>query len=93
MEALQNAVKHSGVNRFLVSLVCSAGEIILTVRDSGAGFDPERVMSGNGLGLSSMRERLNLVGARLSVDSSVGCGTTVTAWVPVEESALDEAFH
>ena len=90
-EALQNAVKYSAVKRFLVSLVCIAGEIVLTVRDSGVGFDPERVMAGNGLGLSSMRERLNLVGGRFSIDSSVGRGTTVTASVPFGKSTVGES--
>ena len=90
-EALQNAVKYSGERRFLVSLVCTAGEIELTVRDSGVGFDPEQAMYGNGLGLNSMRERLTLVRGRLSIDSGVEDGTTIRARVPLSQSAVAES--
>jgi signal transduction histidine kinase len=83
-EALQNALKYSGVRQFLVSLVCTVGAIELSVRDTGVGFDPERAMSGNGLGLTSMQERLRLVDGRLSIDSRVGHGTTLRAWVSVK---------
>jgi signal transduction histidine kinase len=82
-EALQNGIKHSGVRRFVVSLVWSDGEIELNVRDSGAGFDPELAISGHGLGLTSMKERLKLVDGRLAIDSRVGHGTTLRAWIPV----------
>jgi signal transduction histidine kinase len=86
-EALQNAVKHSGVRSLQVSMVGTAGEIELSVRDSGTGFDPEQAMNGNGLGLISMKERLNLVCGRLSIDSRFGHGTTLQAWVPLGHSA------
>jgi signal transduction histidine kinase len=87
-EALQNAVKYSGVRRFLVSLVCTASVIELSVRDSGAGFDPEQAISGHGLGLTSMKERLKLVDGRLSIESKVGHGTTVRAWVSLTQEAF-----
>jgi signal transduction histidine kinase len=90
-EALQNGVKHSGERRFLVSLVCTAGEIELTVRDSGVGFDPEQALYGNGLGLNSMKERLTLVRGRLSIDAGVGHGTTIRARVPLSQSAVAES--
>jgi signal transduction histidine kinase len=83
-EALQNAVKYSGVRTFLVSLVRTGGGIELSVRDSGAGFDPEQAISGNGLGLTSMNERMKLVDGRLSIDSRVGHGTTLTAWASLD---------
>lgn len=80
-EALQNAVKHSGARAYRVSLGSRGGEVQLTVRDSGAGFDPARAMNGRGLGLTSMQERMMLVGGRLSIDSRPGHGTTVSASV------------
>ena len=82
-EALQNAVKYSGVRTFLVSFGRTANEIELRVRDSGAGFDPEQVINGHGLGLTSMHERLKLVDGRLAIESKLGLGTTLRAWVPL----------
>jgi signal transduction histidine kinase len=86
-EALQNAVKHSGVRVFQVSLVYRSREIELRVQDAGAGFDLEQALNGRRLGLTSMRERLHLVNGRLSIQSKPGHGTTLTAWVPVSEDA------
>jgi signal transduction histidine kinase len=85
-EALQNAVKYSGVRTFLVSLTCSAGQIELCVRDSGAGFDPEQAIVGRGLGLTSMMERMKLVDGRLSIESRLGHGTTLRASVVFDRS-------
>jgi len=82
-EALQNAAKHSGVKRFEVWLKGNLNEIQLTVHDSGVGFDAERVMNEHGLGLTSMRERLKLVGGQLSIDSKLVSGTTIHARVPL----------
>jgi signal transduction histidine kinase len=82
-EALQNAMKHSGVRQFEVSLKGALNEIQLTVHDAGAGFDREKAISGHGLGLTSMRERLNLVNGQLSIDSQFLRGTTIRARVPL----------
>jgi PAS domain S-box-containing protein len=82
-EALRNAMKHSGVQQFEVSLKGALNEIQLTVHDAGTGFDPEKAMSGHGLGLTSMRERLKLVNGQLSIDSQSPRGTTIRARVPL----------
>jgi PAS domain S-box-containing protein len=82
-EALRNATKHSGSQRFEVSLNDTNGTIHLTVRDSGIGFDPEYAIKGNGIGLLSMKERLKLVHGDLSIDSHPERGTTIHAQVPL----------
>jgi PAS domain S-box-containing protein len=82
-EALRNATKHSGVKSFEVRLWGSAGEIHLTVNDLGAGFEAEAAMKSTGLGLTSMRERLRLVGGELSINSQPKRGTTIHARVPI----------
>jgi PAS domain S-box-containing protein len=82
-EALQNSLKHSRERRFEVSLKCADSEIELTVHDSGVGFDPEKIVSGHGLGLTSMKERLKLVDGQLSIDSKPQEGTTIHARVPL----------
>ena len=80
-EALQNAVKHSGVREFHVSLQGTSDGVDLRVHDSGCGFDPEKATSGHGLGLTSMKERLKLVEGILTIDSKPQHGTTVHARV------------
>jgi len=82
-EALHNAIKHSGARRFDVSLNGTSSEILLAVHDSGVGFDPEKAISGKGLGLISMKERLKLVDGQLSIESKLQAGTTIHARVPL----------
>jgi signal transduction histidine kinase len=89
-EALQNAVKYSGVRKFDVSLKCTSNEVELRVHDSGVGFDPEKAIRGHGLGLTSMRERLKLVDGCLSIDSKPGHGTTIYARAPVRSEQASE---
>jgi PAS domain S-box-containing protein len=81
-EALHNAVKYSGARRFRVELGAAENEIRLVVSDSGLGFDPEAAMSGSGLGLISMRERVHLVGGEISIESQPNRGTNVRVRVP-----------
>jgi len=82
-EALQNAVKHSGVRKFEVRLRGVPDGIRLTIRDSGKGFDPEAAMSGQGLGLLSMRERINLLKGTISIVSKPKLGTEISVNVPL----------
>ena len=58
-------------------------EIHLTVRDSGAGFDTKITKEGQGLGLTSMQERMKLVNGDLSIESRPMRGTTISARVPL----------
>jgi len=83
-EALQNAVKYSGVRHFRVKLEATSAEVQLTISDNGAGFDQQSALSGRGLGLISMRERIQLVKGELSITSQPAGGTTVYARVPFE---------
>ena len=82
-ESLQNALKHSGSKHFEAWLKGERNEIVLTVRDSGVGFDPEEAIRGHGLGLISMKERLKLVRGELFVDSQLAQGTVIRATVPL----------
>jgi len=81
-ESLQNAVKHSGARQFQVSLCGDTNEVVLTVRDSGVGFDPEQIVNQHGLGLTSMKERTKVVDGKLLIDSKLQTGTTIQARIP-----------
>jgi signal transduction histidine kinase len=80
-EALINVLKHAAATRVTVRLSRSGKTVALVVQDDGNGFDPASVRDG-GLGLVGMRERVALLGGRLTVESSEGGGTLLKAEVP-----------
>ena len=82
-EALQNVLKHSVSRHAHVSLNGQIDTINLTVTDSGTGFDPHEAVRGRGLGLTSMKERLKVVGGQLFIHSQQGRGTTIHAVAPL----------
>jgi signal transduction histidine kinase len=81
-EALQNAVKHSGGQRIEVRLRFDDIQLTLWIADDGAGFEQTSVGDG-GLGLMTMRERVELIGGRFRIISEPGCGTLVEAVAPI----------
>jgi signal transduction histidine kinase len=85
-EALHNAVRHSRVNHFDVRLRGIGDALQLTVRDEGVGFDVAAASRGVGLGLTSMKERLKLIGGELLIESQSEHGTTVKARAPVRQN-------
>jgi PAS domain S-box-containing protein len=85
-EALSNAVKHSDAAHVWVSLTGVPAGLELTITDDGRGFDQER-FSSQGLGLISMRERLEAVGGVLEIQSTPGSGTCLRAAVPLRVPA------
>lgn len=80
-EALANVARHSGATRTDVTLSFDDAAVTLTVADDGCGFDVAAV-EGRGLGLRSMRERVETLGGMLRVDSAE-TGTRMEASVPV----------
>jgi PAS domain S-box-containing protein len=82
-EALQNALKHSGVSQFWVSLRGTADEIQLEVGDEGVGFDLAAALREKGLGLVSMQERVHLVHGILTIKSTGKGGTKILVSVPL----------
>jgi signal transduction histidine kinase len=80
-ESLQNVAKHSNAKSVLFRLTGGSDQLRLEVRDKGIGFDAKHVPYDSGLGLVSMRERMNLIGGTFSIRSKPGQGTTVEASV------------
>jgi PAS domain S-box-containing protein len=81
-EALHNAVKYSDAKTFKVELIEKDAFVHLMVKDSGAGFNQQHLADHPGLGLISMRERIQMVGGEFLIESELGEGTTVRATVP-----------
>ncbi|WP_369133841.1 histidine kinase [Modestobacter sp. I12A-02662] len=84
LEALQNAVKHSGARQVRVRVMVDAGDLVLTVADDGRGFGPG---VDPGAGLVNMRDRLDAVGGSLLVEAALGHGVRVRATAPTEPDA------
>ena len=81
-EALSNVVKHSQSERAQVDLGANPMGVSLRITDAGKGFEPDLSNPEAGIGLVGMRERLRLVGGRLSVKSELLQGTEILAEVP-----------
>jgi two-component system nitrate/nitrite sensor histidine kinase NarX len=78
-ESLSNIRKHARASQVDIGVERGAEKTVITVRDNGAGFDPASVSaSGGHVGLKIMKERASRVGAKCTVDSRPGQGTTVT---------------
>ena len=78
-ESLANVARHSKASKVAVTLANENDEVKLTIEDNGKGFDLERV--ARGVGLDSMRERMESVGGRLEVSSQKTKGARMTAAV------------
>jgi signal transduction histidine kinase len=92
-EALNNVAKHSGAGRAQLQMRSAEDRLAVLVSDDGKGFDPMGDTSG--FGLAGMRERIELAGGELQIESREGAGTRILASVPLAPasagSGLDQA--
>lgn len=84
-EALTNVVKHSQARKATLRVSASPEEVDLLVSDDGVGFEPEDQYEG--FGVAGMRERVELAGGELEIESKPGSGSRVTASIPLTVSA------
>jgi signal transduction histidine kinase len=80
-EGLTNMAKHAEPSRASVLLTPKNGSVLVVLEDDGRGFDSSTKRTG--LGLEGMRERVELLEGRMTVESRVGAGTTLVVEVPV----------
>ncbi len=81
-ESLSNVTRHADASRVSIQLRGYSDALLVRVKDDGCGFDPQERVHGRGgrhVGLKTMRERLDLIGGTLSIDSQPGGPTTITA--------------
>jgi signal transduction histidine kinase len=81
-EALTNTVRHSGATEVSVVAERRNGSILLVIEDDGRGFDPDSSAGRSRLGLLGVRERAEMLGGDLLVESRPGSGTTLVIKVP-----------
>ena len=87
-EALTNVAKHARAEHISIEVVEADGHVRIEARDDGDGFDPSG--GGDGFGLIGMRERVDLVGGTLTIDSAKGAGTTLRAKFPAPHRPAEE---
>jgi signal transduction histidine kinase len=81
-ESLTNVVKHARAGHVSIVLTGKPDSVSVIVEDDGVGFAPGRE-TGDGIGIVGMRERVGLLGGRVTVESRPGAGTTLVAEVPL----------
>ena len=81
-EALANVRKHAAASRVDVTLDSRWNGTLLSVRDDGQGFDPDRGRRPDSLGLLAMNERAEMMGGWCEIHSAEGEGTRVRVWLP-----------
>jgi signal transduction histidine kinase len=86
-EGLRNAIKHSGAREVSVRLAADGDGLFLSIADCGVGFDS--TSGQRGLGLLSMRERLEPLRGTLTIRSSPGAGTQIDVRVPLDRPSAN----
>jgi len=81
-EALTNVVRHANASAVKISMRQTTRSTSLTIADNGRGINPEALADPVSIGLLGMRERAQLIGARLSISGRPGKGTSVVVTVP-----------
>jgi signal transduction histidine kinase len=84
-ESLANVRKHARASSVRARLARESGLFRMTIQDDGDGFDPAHHAAG--LGLRNMRERVELLGGRLEVQSGEGRGTELLVELPLRREA------
>jgi signal transduction histidine kinase len=88
-ETLTNVLRHAQASHVVVRVGRQNGVVRLQVEDDGRGFDVAEALARGRLGLLGMRERAEMLGGSLEVDSRPGEGTTVAITVPLDPPARD----
>jgi len=92
-EAVRNATTHASPRRIRMSVHSAGEEATLSVHDDGVGFDLADAHARRaGMGLTSMRERVDLLDGHLDIHTAKGSGTTISATVPLDAAVRPLSF-
>jgi len=80
-ELLANVVKHSKASQIKVQLDITEANVRTLVEDDGQGFDPEESLK-NGMGLKVIKDRIEMIGGQMDIDSDKGRGTRIVLQIP-----------
>jgi signal transduction histidine kinase len=85
-EGINNILKHSGATEATIVIKKRAGNVSLSIRDNGIGFDVQRSKSSS-FGLSNIVERVWILGGESKIDSAVGSGTSLLFTIPITKNS------
>ena len=88
-EAITNTIRYAQATNIGILLERKTGWVKVFVEDNGIGFHPENVSTGEHIGLVGMRERAEMLGGRLTIESSPGSGTSIILEVPYGNTDID----
>jgi signal transduction histidine kinase len=81
-ESLTNVARHARASHAMVSLQDRGNTLLLTIADDGCGLSPELTGERKTYGLLGMRERVNMLGGTIAIDSAPGRGTHIEVSIP-----------
>lgn len=90
-ESINNSIKHSKSNKLNCKLNLMGKRLLVSVIDEGVGFDLEKVKSNKdaGIGLLSLRHRIEMIGGELDIDTKIGVGTSINFTIRLEEDEMN----
>lgn len=89
-ELMSNSARHSQASQIKVQINLDDTLVKVSVDDNGKGFEPEAAAESGGLGLKLIKDRVEMLGGSLEVDSVIGQGTRITFQIPVAKNATPE---
>lgn len=82
-ELLNNVMKHAQARQVMLLVAQQPGQLRIRIHDDGVGFMPAPVPTSGGIGLAGIRNRVELLGGRLAVESAPNEGTTISIELPL----------
>jgi two-component system sensor histidine kinase DegS len=81
-ELIGNAVRHSQANKVTVHIDITDTRVKVGVEDNGKGFDVDTLLEGSGMGVKVIKERVEMLGGHVEIDSKIGQGSSITFQIP-----------
>ena len=82
-EIINNTIKHADASNINIQLIGDENELVLTIEDNGTGFDVQKAMKEEGIGLKNIQLRVDYLKGILNIDSTIGKGTTTIIEIPL----------
>ena len=83
-ELISNAIKHANASRIILQCSQDSTIFLITFEDNGIGFDYDKQVQHKGMGLKSIRNRVNFFNGNLEIQSEVGEGTTINIELKID---------
>jgi two-component system sensor histidine kinase DegS len=86
-ELMGNAFRHSQANIINVHIDITNNSAKVGVEDNGKGFDVDSMLASTGMGFKVIKERVEMLGGQIELDSTIGQGSNITFQIPAGSSS------